>query len=52
MWREATGQHDKQLNKWGTIAQQKLEAPAEGVGKAERALAVVRHGNQKDLCLS
>ncbi len=35
-WREATGQHDNQLNKWGTIAQQKVEAPAEGVGKAER----------------
>jgi hypothetical protein len=31
-------QHDNQLNKWGTIAQQKVEAPAEGFGKAERAV--------------
>ncbi len=36
-WREATGQHGNQLNKWGTIAQQKVEAPGEGVGKAARA---------------
>jgi hypothetical protein len=36
-WSEATGQHHNQLNKWGTIARQKMEAPAEGVGKAERA---------------
>jgi hypothetical protein len=35
--REATGQHDNQLNKWGTIAQQKVEAPAEGFGKVKRA---------------
>jgi hypothetical protein len=35
--REATGQHDNQLNKWGAIARQKVEAPAEGFGKAERA---------------
>ena len=35
-WREATGQHENQLNKWGAIAQQKVEAPAEGFGKAER----------------
>ncbi len=34
--REATGQHDNQLNKWGAIACQKVEAPAEGFGKAER----------------
>jgi hypothetical protein len=34
---EATGQQDNQLIKWGTIAQQKVEAPAEGFGKAERA---------------
>ncbi len=37
MRREATGQHDNQLNKWGAIAQQKVEVPAEGFGKAERA---------------
>ncbi len=36
-WREATWQQDNQLNKWGAIAQQKVEAPAEGFGKAERA---------------
>ncbi len=36
-WREATGQHDNQLNKWGALAQKKMEAPAEGFGKAERA---------------
>ena len=35
--REATGQHDNQLNKWGAIVRQKVEAPAEGLGKAERA---------------
>ena len=35
--REATGQHDNQLNTWGAIARQKVEAPAEGFGKAERA---------------
>ncbi len=35
--REATGQHNNQLNKWGAIVQQKVEAPAEGFGKAERA---------------
>ncbi len=34
--REATGQHDIQLNKWGAIARQKVETPAEGFGKAER----------------
>ncbi len=33
--REATGQHDNQLNKWGAIAPQKVEAPAEGFSKAE-----------------
>jgi hypothetical protein len=36
-WREITGQHNNQLNKWGAIAQQKVEAPAEGFVKAERA---------------
>ncbi len=35
--REATGQHDNQLNKWGAIARQKVEAPAEGFSKVERA---------------
>ncbi len=35
-WREATGQHYNQLNKWGAIAQQKVEVLAEGFGKAER----------------
>jgi hypothetical protein len=35
--REATGQHNNQLNKWGAIARQKVEVPAEGFGKAERA---------------
>ena len=35
-WREATRKHDNQLNKWGAIARQKVEAPAEGFGKAER----------------
>jgi hypothetical protein len=35
--KEATGQHDNQLNKWGAIVQQKVEALAEGFGKAERA---------------
>jgi hypothetical protein len=35
--REATGKHDNQLNKWSAIAWQKLEAPAEGVIKADRA---------------
>ncbi len=35
--REATEQHDNQLNKWGAIAQQKEESPAEGFSKAERA---------------
>ncbi len=34
--REATGQQDSQLNKWGTIARQKVEALAEVFNKAER----------------
>ncbi len=34
---EATGHHSNQLNKWGAIARQKVEALAEGFGKAERA---------------
>ncbi len=34
--REATGQHDNQLNKWDAIAGHKVEAPAEGFGKVER----------------
>ncbi len=44
--REATGQHDNQLNKWGEIAQQKVEAPAEGFGKAERAADKRRRRNK------
>jgi hypothetical protein len=45
-WREATGQHDSQLNKWGAIARQKVEAPAEGFGKAERAADKRRRHNE------
>ncbi len=43
--REATGQHNNQLNKWGAIAQQKVEAPAEGFGKAERTADKRRRRN-------
>ncbi len=35
--REATGQHNNQLNKWGAVARQKVEALTEGFGKAEWA---------------
>ncbi len=30
-------QHNNQFNKWGAIARLKVEAPAEGFGKVERA---------------
>ncbi len=44
--REPTGQHDNQLNKWGTLAQQKVEAPAEGFSKAERVADKRRRRNK------
>ncbi len=47
-WREATRQHDNQLNKWGAIAQLKVGAPAEGVGKAERAADKRRRRDKSD----
>jgi hypothetical protein len=34
---EATGQHNNQPNKRGTMEQQEVDAPAEGFGKVERA---------------
>ncbi len=43
--REATGQHDNQLNKWGATVRQKVEAPAEGFGKAERTADKRRRGD-------
>jgi hypothetical protein len=44
--REATRQHDNQLNKLGAIVQQKVEALAEGVDKAERAADKRRQRNK------
>ncbi len=44
--RDATGQHDDQLNKWGAIARQNVEMLAEGVGKAERAADKRRQCNK------
>ena len=35
--REATGQHNNQTNKRGTMEQREADAPAEGFGEAERA---------------
>jgi hypothetical protein len=44
--REATRPHNNQSNKRGMMEQQKLDAPAEGFGKAERA-ADKRSGQQE-----
>jgi hypothetical protein len=37
-WREATKQHNNQPNKRGAMEQREADAPAEGFGKAERAV--------------